>query len=500
MGLPPYHRYRCCQFLLMKLEFFYVEVLKDMKIQGHHLGTSHCDGRRINTLHLVGLLSDSGVHSRLDQLQLLLNGASERGAKKIRVHVLTDGRDVLDGSSVGLPETLEAELASLRNKGIDAQVASGGGRMYVTMDRYEDEWEVVKRGWDAQVLGEAPHKKVLVYNLCFYVTALVLNDRGICCIDGFDKMSENARSMLHEQVSYGEEALTLEQVSPRCINNPITSRADEYSEAEQLLKIPNLDPPAGIFANHLRSLFECDFVSLDSRLNSKKSTMDHSFGSAEEVDHVRILQSCNGLLLCSAIVYLDWHLIIENQVTTKWCKLEAKLNDAFYWLEGLNRELKHCKLNMEDHDHPIMTSLEIAHGLHRGRNFLESFGGPINDPILLLMEIPHMLHLEGKFFESCECLLLVVNIVQLLNPLPEGWSIRTGVWNICLGEGEENVFVVINLSGKVVQYNLISKTNTEIFDIGSNQMDDDDDDAVVFIPPFEVDPNLYEFISSLASV
>ncbi|GJV34373.1 hypothetical protein Tco_1394773 [Tanacetum coccineum] len=64
-------------------------------------------------------------------------------------------------------------------------------------------------------------------------------------------------------------------------------------------KIPNLDPPVGIFANHLRSLFECDFVSLDSRLHSKKCTMDHSFGSAEEVDHVRILQSCNGLLLCS---------------------------------------------------------------------------------------------------------------------------------------------------------------------------------------------------------
>ncbi|GJW95232.1 2,3-bisphosphoglycerate-independent phosphoglycerate mutase [Tanacetum coccineum] len=111
-----------------------------------------------NTLHLIGLMSDGGVHSRLDQLQLLLNGSSERGANKIRVHVLTDGRDVLDGLSVGFAETLEAELASLRSKGIDAQVASGGGRMYVTMDRYENDWEVVKCGWDAQVLGEAPHK------------------------------------------------------------------------------------------------------------------------------------------------------------------------------------------------------------------------------------------------------------------------------------------------------------------------------------------------------
>ncbi|XP_076959619.1 2,3-bisphosphoglycerate-independent phosphoglycerate mutase-like [Bidens hawaiensis] len=111
-----------------------------------------------NTLHLIGLMSDGGVHSRLDQLQLLLKGASQHGAKRIRVHVLTDGRDVLDGSSVGFAEILEAELSELRSKGIDAQVASGGGRMYVTMDRYENDWEVVKRGWDAQVLGEAPHK------------------------------------------------------------------------------------------------------------------------------------------------------------------------------------------------------------------------------------------------------------------------------------------------------------------------------------------------------
>ena len=70
-------------------------------------------------------------------VQILLKGASERGAKRIRVHILTDGRDVLDGSSVGFVETLENDLLQLREKGIDAQIASGGGRMYVTMDRYE---------------------------------------------------------------------------------------------------------------------------------------------------------------------------------------------------------------------------------------------------------------------------------------------------------------------------------------------------------------------------
>ncbi|KAF7845179.1 2,3-bisphosphoglycerate-independent phosphoglycerate mutase [Senna tora] len=110
------------------------------------------------TLHLIGLLSDGGVHSRLDQVQLLLKGVGERGAKRIRVHILTDGRDVLDGSSVGFVETLENDLAQLREKGVDAKIASGGGRMHVTMDRYENDWNVVKRGWDAQVLGEAPHK------------------------------------------------------------------------------------------------------------------------------------------------------------------------------------------------------------------------------------------------------------------------------------------------------------------------------------------------------
>ncbi|CAK8542203.1 unnamed protein product [Lathyrus sativus] len=110
------------------------------------------------TLHLIGLLSDGGVHSRLDQVQLLLKGASERGLKRVRLHILTDGRDVLDGSSVAFVETIENDLAKLREKGVDAQIASGGGRMYVTMDRYENDWSVVKRGWDAQVLGEAPYK------------------------------------------------------------------------------------------------------------------------------------------------------------------------------------------------------------------------------------------------------------------------------------------------------------------------------------------------------
>ncbi|GJV14766.1 hypothetical protein Tco_1360089 [Tanacetum coccineum] len=82
-------------------------------------------------------------------------------------------------------------------------------------------------------------------------------------------------------------------------------------------------------------------------------------------------------------------------------------NDAFHWLETENRQLTHYKLNIKDHDQPIITIIQIPHGLHRGRNFLESFGCSNDDPILILMEIPQMLHLEGKFFKSRGCLLLV---------------------------------------------------------------------------------------------
>ncbi|GIL59808.1 hypothetical protein Vafri_14526 [Volvox africanus] len=109
-----------------------------------------------HTVHFIGLLSDGGVHSRADQLFGCLRGAAARGAQRIRCHILTDGRDVPDGSSVKYVAELEAVLTELREKGCDARIASGGGRMKVTMDRYEADWSMVKRGWDAHVLGKAP--------------------------------------------------------------------------------------------------------------------------------------------------------------------------------------------------------------------------------------------------------------------------------------------------------------------------------------------------------
>ncbi len=105
-------------------------------------------------VHLIGLLSDGNVHSHIDQLFKIIDGIKHSGIKKIRVHPLLDGRDVPPNSGLIYIDQLEEKLRSIEIDGsMDAKIGSGGGRMYVTMDRYESDWEIVKRGWDAHVRG-----------------------------------------------------------------------------------------------------------------------------------------------------------------------------------------------------------------------------------------------------------------------------------------------------------------------------------------------------------
>jgi 2,3-bisphosphoglycerate-independent phosphoglycerate mutase len=107
-------------------------------------------------LHFIGLLSDGNVHSHIDHLLALLGRAALEGVAKVRVHVLLDGRDVPARSALQFVDPLEAALAGLNaGGGRDYRVASGGGRMVVTMDRYESDWKIVERGWNAHVRGEA---------------------------------------------------------------------------------------------------------------------------------------------------------------------------------------------------------------------------------------------------------------------------------------------------------------------------------------------------------
>jgi 2,3-bisphosphoglycerate-independent phosphoglycerate mutase len=106
------------------------------------------------TLHFIGLLSDGNVHSHIDHLFAMLDKCAADGVAKVRVHVLLDGRDVGEKSALSYTGPLEAKLKELSASGRDYRVASGGGRMITTMDRYDANWPVVERGWKAHVLGE----------------------------------------------------------------------------------------------------------------------------------------------------------------------------------------------------------------------------------------------------------------------------------------------------------------------------------------------------------
>ena len=107
-----------------------------------------------STLHFLGLFSDGNVHSHIDHLTALINRAKEEGVKRVRIHILLDGRDVGETSALDYVRPFEELLSSLRSDDFDIAIASGGGRMQITMDRYEANWAMVDAGWKTHVLGE----------------------------------------------------------------------------------------------------------------------------------------------------------------------------------------------------------------------------------------------------------------------------------------------------------------------------------------------------------
>ncbi len=105
-------------------------------------------------LHFLGLFSDGNVHSHIDHLKAMVKEAKAEGVKTVRIHTLIDGRDVGETSALEYIEPFEAFLSDLNGDGFDAAIASGGGRMTITMDRYEANWAMVELGWKTHVLGE----------------------------------------------------------------------------------------------------------------------------------------------------------------------------------------------------------------------------------------------------------------------------------------------------------------------------------------------------------
>ena len=106
------------------------------------------------TLHLIGLHSDGNVHSHTDHLYAIVHQAAIQGVTQCRLHILLDGRDVGPRSAQLYIETTEKVLAAVNaDHNVDFRIASGGGRMTITMDRYGADWPMVKRGFDCHTHG-----------------------------------------------------------------------------------------------------------------------------------------------------------------------------------------------------------------------------------------------------------------------------------------------------------------------------------------------------------
>ena len=105
------------------------------------------------TLHFLGLLSDGNVHSNISHLFKMLEEAKNEGAGEVRIHILLDGRDVPATSALTYVDALENKCKELNGGNFHACIASGGGRMKITMDRYKADWSMVSRGWETHVHG-----------------------------------------------------------------------------------------------------------------------------------------------------------------------------------------------------------------------------------------------------------------------------------------------------------------------------------------------------------
>ncbi len=109
---------------------------------------------REGRLHLIGLVSDGGVHSHQNHLVALTGAARAAGVEDIMVHAITDGRDTSPTAGEGFLETVEDGLAEH-----GARIATVVGRYYA-MDR-DKRWDRTKLAWDAIVHGEGERQEVL---------------------------------------------------------------------------------------------------------------------------------------------------------------------------------------------------------------------------------------------------------------------------------------------------------------------------------------------------
>ncbi|MCF7734249.1 MAG: 2,3-bisphosphoglycerate-independent phosphoglycerate mutase [Akkermansiaceae bacterium] len=130
------------------------KAIKDGSLATNPVFAKAIEQAKTGRLHLIGLVSDGGVHSHQEQLIAMVRMASEAGVKEIFIHALTDGRDTSPTGGAGYLAHVEDEVSKC-----GAHIATVVGRYYA-MDR-DKRWDRVKIGWEAIVLGKGKACEVL---------------------------------------------------------------------------------------------------------------------------------------------------------------------------------------------------------------------------------------------------------------------------------------------------------------------------------------------------
>jgi 2,3-bisphosphoglycerate-independent phosphoglycerate mutase len=209
-----------------------------------------------STLHLIGLLSDGNVHSHISHVIAMVKKAKSEGIKKLRLHVLLDGRDVPATSALTYVDQLEDVLAELNDANFDAKIASGGGRMVVTMDRYEADWSMVERGWATHVMGEGRQFASTTEAIETYRTELNVDDQNLPAfviakdgeavgkiVDGDSVVFFNFRGDRAIEISRAFEDKNLNTIKRTYVPNVVYAGMLQYDGDLQLPKRFLVNPP-----------------------------------------------------------------------------------------------------------------------------------------------------------------------------------------------------------------------------------------------------------------
>ena len=130
------------------------EAIESKEIYQNVVWKELMDNARENRLHFIGLLSDGRVHSNIKHLEEMLKQSKNEGIKQVFLHIILDGRDVEPKSAEKYINEITSVISELNDADFNVKIASGGGRMNITMDRYDADWAMVERGWNVHVLGE----------------------------------------------------------------------------------------------------------------------------------------------------------------------------------------------------------------------------------------------------------------------------------------------------------------------------------------------------------